>query len=118
MINFDETSQKSKEAMDAMMQNYATVTKSFQAIATEAADFTKKSFDESVAHVEKLAGVKSVEGAVELQTAFVKSSFENFVAEATKMGEMYASLAKDAYKPYEAAMNSAKAKAEEIAEAA
>ncbi|TXL69006.1 phasin family protein, partial [Pantoea vagans] len=38
----------------------------------------------------------------ELQTSFVKSSYESFVSEATKLGEMYADLAKSAYKPYEA----------------
>jgi hypothetical protein len=32
----------------------------------------------------------------------VKSSYEGFVAEATKITEMYADLAKGAYKSYEA----------------
>jgi hypothetical protein len=32
----------------------------------------------------------------------VKSSYEGFVAEATKLSEMYAELAKTVYKPYEA----------------
>ena len=118
MFNFDEASQKSKETMDAMLKNYAAVTKGFQAIATEAADFSKKSFEESVAHAEKLAGVKSVEAAVELQTSFVKSSFEKFVAEANKMSEMYMTVAKTAYAPYETAMGKAKAAATEMAEAA
>jgi phasin family protein len=118
MFNFEETSQKSKEAMDAMMQNYASVTKGFQAIATEAADFTKKSFEDSVAHAEKLAGVKSVEDAVGLQTTFVKSSFENFVSQATKMNEMYVELAKSAYKPFEGAMAQMKEAGAEMSQAA
>lgn len=118
MFNFDEASQKSKEAVDTMLKNYSAVTKGFQAIATEAADFSKKSFEESVAHVEKLAGVKSVEAAVELQTSYVKSYFEKLVAEATKMGEMYADVAKTAYAPYENAAAKAKATVNEMAEAA
>lgn len=116
MFNFDEASQKSKETMDAVLKNYAAVTKGFQAIATEAADFSKKSFEDSVAHVEKLAGVRSVEAAVELQTSFVKSSFERFVAEANKMSEMYADVAKTAYAPYGNAMGQAKAAANEMAQ--
>ncbi len=88
--------------MDTMLKSYSDVTKGFQAIATEAADYSKKSFQDGVAHFETLAGVKSVEAAFELQTSYVKSSYEDFVAEATKIGEMYADLAKDAYKPYEA----------------
>ena len=51
--------------------------------------------------VEKLFGAKSVEKAVEIQQDYVKSAYEGFVAQATKMGELYVDLAKQAYKPYE-----------------
>ena len=58
-----------------------------------------------------VSGVRSVEAALEIQTAYVKSSYEGFVAEATKLGEMYADLAKGAYKPYEAPVAKASAAA-------
>ncbi|MDL2398567.1 phasin family protein [Rhizobium mayense] len=102
MFNFDEANKKGKEAMDTALKSYSDVTKSFQAIAAEAAEFSKKSFQDGVTHFETLAGVKSFEAAFELQSNYVKSSYENFVAEATKLSEMYADLAKTAYKPYEA----------------
>lgn len=102
MFNFDDANKKSKEAIDVAVKSYSAWTKGLQAIATEAADFSKKSFEDSVAHVEKLTSVKSVEAAFELQTNYLKSVYENYVAEASKIGEMYADLAKDAYKPYEA----------------
>ncbi|MBB5572431.1 MULTISPECIES: phasin family protein [Rhizobium] len=102
MFNFDEANKKGKEAMDTALKSYSDVTKGFQAIAAEAAEYSKKSFQDGVTHFETLAGVKSFEAAFELQTGFVKSSYENFVAEATKLGEMYADLAKTVYKPYEA----------------
>ncbi len=102
MFNFEDANKKSKETLDTLLKSYASLTKAFQAIATEAADYSKKSFEDSVAHIEKISTVKSVEAAFELQTNFVKSAYEGYVAEATKIGEMYADLAKDAYKPYEA----------------
>jgi phasin family protein len=102
MFNFEDANKKNKETMDTMLKSYASMTKAFQAIATEAADYSKKAFEDSVAHLEKISSVKSVEAAFELQTSFVKSAYEGYVAEATKIGEMYADLAKDAYKPYEA----------------
>ena len=102
MFNFEDANKKSKETMDTMLKSYASLTKAFQAIATEAADYSKKAFEDSVAHVEKISTVKSVEAAFELQTSYVKSAYEGYIAEATKIGEMYADLAKDAYKPYEA----------------
>ena len=118
MFNFDDASQKSKEAMEAVLKNYSVMSQSLQAIATETADYTKKSFEEGVAHAEKLASVKSVEAAVELQTAFVKSSFENMVAEAKKVSEMYADLAKVAYKPYESFLGKARDAAQQMSNAA
>ncbi|MGL4197783.1 MAG: phasin family protein [Allorhizobium sp.] len=104
MFNIDDASKKSREAMDTMLKNYSEVTKGFQAIATEATDYSKKSFQDLASFMEAMTSVKSVEAAFELQSSFVKSSYESFVAEATKMGEMYAELAKVAYKPYEASM--------------
>lgn len=102
MFNFDDANRKSKEALHVAVKSYSAMTKGFQAIATEAAGYSKKSFEDGVAHVEKLTSVKSLEAAFELQTNYLKASYEGFFAEATKIGEMYADLAKDAYKPYEA----------------
>ncbi len=102
MFNFEDANKTSKETLDAVLKSYSAWTKAFQAIATEAADYSKKAFGDSVAHVEKISTVKSVEAAFELQTKYVKSAYEGYVAEATKLGEMYADLAKDVYKPLQA----------------
>ena len=111
MFNFDDANKKGKEAVDTLVKSYTTAAQGWQAIATETTDYSKKSFENGLAHFEKLSGVKSVEAALELQTAFVKSSYEGFVAEATKLTEMYADLAKGAYKPYEAPVAKATAAA-------
>ena len=42
-----------------------------------------------------------LEKAIEIQTAYAKTAYEGFVAQATKMGELYADLAKESYKPFE-----------------
>ncbi|WP_018239607.1 phasin family protein [Ensifer sp. BR816] len=117
MFNFDDANKKSKEALDVAVKSYSTLTKGFQAIATEAADYSKKSFEDGIAHIEKLSGAKSLEAAFELQTNYLKSSYESFVAEASKIGEMYADLAKDAYKPYEAPVAKAAASVKSAAAA-
>jgi hypothetical protein len=111
MFNFDDANRKSKEAMDNALKGYSEVAKNFQAIATEATEYSKKSFQDTVTHMETLAGVKSLEAAFELQSNFAKSYYEGFVSEATKMGEMYADLAKLVYKPYEAPVAKATAMA-------
>lgn len=106
--NFEDLQQVSKENVDLAMKSMGAVSKSAQAIAAEIADYSKKSFDESTAVLEKLFGVKSFEKAIELQTEYAKTAYEGFVAEANKIGEMYAGLAKETYKPFETIMAKAK----------
>ncbi|WP_336814102.1 phasin family protein [Bosea sp. MMO-172] len=97
-----ETLQKtSKDNIDATLKAFDAASKGVQTIATEAADYAKKSFETNTAFIEKLAGAKSFDKALELQAAYVKTAFEDAVAQVTKMGELYAALAKDAYKPFE-----------------
>jgi hypothetical protein len=50
-----------------------------------------------------LLGAKSYESAIQIQSEYWKSSYAGFVAEATKLSELYSSLAKEAFKPIEAA---------------
>ena len=99
--NIDEMQQLGKESVDATMKSVGVFSKSAQAIAVELADYSKKVFEQGSAATEKLIGAKSLEKAFEVQSDFVKSSYEAFVAEATKLGELYSDLAKEAYKPFE-----------------
>ncbi len=107
--NFEDLQQVSKENMEVTMKSAESMSKGAQAIATEVADYSKKAFEDGSAMLEKLFGVKSLEKAIELQTEYAKTSYEGFVAKATKIGELYADLAKESYKPFETMMAKAKA---------
>jgi hypothetical protein len=102
--NIDEFQQFGKDNMDAAMKSIGALSKSWQAIAVEMADYSKKSFEQGTAAAEKLLGAKSLEKAMEVQSDYVKSAYESFVSEATKLGELYADLAKESYKPFESQM--------------
>lgn len=93
-----------KDNMDVATKSFAAMTKGVQAMATEAVDYSKKSFEVGSATVEKLVAAKSLDKAIEIQTDFLKTAYEGFVAQATKMGEMVTNMTKDAYKPYEGLM--------------
>ena len=101
LTNFDDIQKLGKDNMDTCMKQFGTVSKGWQAIATEFADYSKKSFEEGTATLEKLAAAKSLEKAIEIQSDYAKSSYESFVAEATKLGDLYADLFKDSYKSFE-----------------
>jgi len=51
-----------------------------------------------------LVGAKSLEHAIEIQSQFAKKAYDNWMAEASKIGELYAAAARDAYKPVEQAV--------------
>ena len=88
--SFEDVQKFGKESVDASMKAFGAVSKSAQAIAAETVDYSKKAF-----------GAKSVEKAIEIQQDYLKSAYEGFVAQATKLGELYVDLAKETYKPYE-----------------
>jgi phasin family protein len=111
--NFETIQKISKDNVDVAMKSFGVASKGMQAIATEVADFQKKSFEEGTAALEKLLGAKSLDKAFEVQTEFYKSAYEGFVSKATKIGELYADIAKESYKPIEGAVAKATAAAKQ-----
>ena len=108
---FDTIQKFGKDNVDAALKSFGTVSKGAQTIAVETADYAKKSFEQRTATLEKLVGAKTLDKAIEIQTDFVKSAYEGFVAQSTKLGELYAILAKEAFKPYEGLVAVANGKA-------
>ena len=105
MVKLEDFQQYGKEHFDAAVASAGTFSKGLQAIATAVSDYSKKSFEDGSAFVEKLATVKSLDKAIEVQTDYAKTAYESLVAETTKISEIYADLAKEAYKPFETYMS-------------
>ena len=99
--NFEDIQKLGKDNVDVAMKQFGTVSKGWQTIATEFADYSKKSFEDGSAALEKLFGAKTLEKAIEVQSEYAKTAYEGFVAQATKIGELYTDLAKETYKPLE-----------------
>jgi phasin family protein len=92
----------SKEGFEAYVAAATAMTKGLQNIATESADYTRKSFEKGTQTVEKVMAAKSVEKALELQQGYVKDAYESFLTQVTKFNELYAHTLKEAYRPFEA----------------
>ena len=99
--NFEDFQKLGKDNVDTCMKQFGTVSKGWQAIATEVADYSKKSFEHGTATLESLLGAKSLDKAIEIQSDYVKTAYEGFVAQSSKLGELYTDLAKETYKPLE-----------------
>jgi hypothetical protein len=98
---FDSMQNFGKGNVDVALKAADAVTKGLQAIATEAADYSKRSFEAGTAALEKLTAAKSVETAVAVQSDFVRSAYEGYVGQVTRFGEIVADMAKSAAEPYQ-----------------
>jgi hypothetical protein len=99
--NFDEVQKLGKDGVEASMKSFNAASKGAQAIAVEVADYARKSFEQNATALEKLLGARTLESAFEVQTEFAKTAYEGFIAQATRIGELYADAAKETYKPFE-----------------
>lgn len=108
---FEDFQKYSKQQLEAFTAASATLSKGLQDIAANSTDYSKKAFAASSAMVEKLLGARSVETAVQIQSEYAKQAYEGFVAQATKVSELYTKVASDAMKPVTSAYASAQAQA-------
>ena len=106
--NFDDVQKMSRDNVELAMKSFGSVSKGLQALANEVADYSKKSIEDNTALVERMLGAKTIDKAIEVQSDFVKSSYETYLARMTKIGELYADIAKESYQPVATAMAKAK----------
>ena len=97
--NFEDIQKLGQSNVDGAMRMFGEWNKNWQAIAAEMGDYTKRSLEEGSATLEKLIGSKSVGQAVEIQTSYAKRAYDDYMQQVTKIGGMYANMAKEAYKP-------------------
>jgi hypothetical protein len=102
--SFEDFQNLSKTQLESAAVTSKSFVKGLQAIAAETTDYSKKSLESGTAFLEKLLGVKSLESAIQLQSEYAKTSYADFVAQATKIGELYSNLAKDTLKSIETAI--------------
>jgi hypothetical protein len=99
--SFETAQQLGQQGLDAAVRSLAAVTQGAQAIVSETGAYANKSYESGKAGFEKLAGVKSLDKAFEIQNELVRSAYDGFVAHSTRLGELYTNLATEAWRPYE-----------------
>jgi hypothetical protein len=97
----EEFQRVGKDGFNAAVRSFGEVNKGLQAIAAEVIDYSKKSFEDGTRAFEQLLRAKSFEQVIEVQSQYARMAYEAHVAELTKLGEMYADLTRNAYKPVE-----------------
>lgn len=99
MAAINEANSHSKKNLEAVVASVTAAAKGAETVGAQAMAFSKKAFDEQVAAARTLAGAKSVQEVVELQTTLARSFLESYMAEVGKLTETVSSSVKDSMKP-------------------
>ena len=103
-VGYDQVAAASQENLDAVVESLTVSQKGFEAMGTEAQTFTKQAIEDSVTATKAAFGAKSVQELIELNTTYTRSAFDAYVSAATKMTEMFTSVAQEASAPLNARM--------------
>ena len=95
----NEANAHSKKNLEAVVASVSAAAKGAETLGAQAMAFSKKAFDDQVAAARSLAGAKSVQEVVELQTSLARTFLENYMAEVGKLTETVSSSVKDSMKP-------------------
>ena len=95
----NEANSYSKKNLEAVVASATASAKGAEALGAQAMAFSKAIFDSNVTAAKSLAGAKSVQEVVELQTSFAKSALETYMAQVGKMSETVTASMKESMKP-------------------
>lgn len=91
-----------KENLDAMVASATAAQKGAEALGTQAMDYSKSSWEQSVSAAQSMAKARSIQELLELQTSYAKSAMENYMTGVNKMTETLTSSVKDSFQPINA----------------
>lgn len=95
----NEANAHSKKNMEAVVASVTAAAKGAESVGAQTMAFSKKAFDDQVAAARSLAGAKSVQEVLELQTKFARSFLEGYMAEVGKLTETVSTSVKESMKP-------------------
>ncbi len=109
MINgFDDAQKLGQSNVDNAMKAWGEWSRTWQSVASEMSDYSKRSFEDGAVTFQKLMGAKSLDQAFEIQSSYARRAYEQYMQEMNKIGSqigsIYAGIAKDAMKPVERIM--------------
>ena len=90
---------QSKRNLEAVVASVTAATKGAETLGAQAMAFSKKAAEDHSAAIKTLSGAKSLQDAVEFQTAYTKKFFEAYTAELTKWSETVSGSVKESLRP-------------------
>ena len=104
MVNmYEDAGRVGREAMNSALKSVSVLSAGIQQIASETSAFTRRSYEQQTTLLARLMRARTMDTTLEVQNEFAKSAYQNWVSQATKLGEIYADMAREAFKPFEQA---------------
>jgi phasin family protein len=88
---------------ETIVRSYGELNKTFRTIADRWTDFSKQSLEDAFRAWQQMISAKSPDQVLQIQSDYAKKAYDDWMAEMTKLGEMYSSATRDAYKQVEQA---------------
>ena len=82
-----------------MIASSTTAAKSIEELNAANLAFAKKTMEDGMTAAKSMAGAKSVQELIEIQSDYTKSSMDALLAEMNKSSDLMSSLFKDSFKP-------------------
>lgn len=94
-----EATEFAKGNVEALVESGKIAAKGFETLGQDAAEYSRKSFENATATLKSLSAVKTPADFFKLQSDYVRSAFDSVVAETSKNTEAFIKLAGDAAQP-------------------
>jgi len=101
---YDQFWDYGRETVEAYVKAANAAGKGVETLQNEIYSYSKQSVEDSISAAKAVFGSKSAHQAFELQTDFVKSAFESYVSEVTKLGEIIFATGREALNPLQGRM--------------
>ncbi|MBV9077231.1 MAG: phasin family protein [Methylobacteriaceae bacterium] len=98
-MQMDSIQKIGKDGVDATYKALGAWQQGVQTAAVEAADYAKRTYEHGAATLEKLAGVRTLDKAFEIQGDYLRGAYEGFVGQMTKMSELATKTAREVAAP-------------------
>ncbi len=99
MAAYADINAQSKKNLEAVVASVTAATKGAETLGAQAMAFSKKTVEDQVAAAKTLSSAKSLQEAVELQTAFAKTSLDAYLAELNRWSDTVSGSVRESLRP-------------------
>ena len=99
LATFADMNAHSKRNLEAVVASMTAATKGAEALGAQVTAYSKKAAEDHIAAAKTLTSAKSLQEAVELQTAYAKSFFDAYLAEANRWSDTVSGSVKETMRP-------------------